>query len=573
MKAIIHNPYRVLGLLVGATAKEQVRQIKRLKQYLEAEQVPENDFSFPILSKFERKIESVENAESKLNLNLDKVEASLFWFYKGYEPIDQAAFDALNDGLIDDSIEVWEKFIQNSGSVVTNRTYSSFQNISTLYLLKATWNNIVNHDLLVKAIQYKFRFFESDYFDQYIKNASDETFKANINELEYYFLNNVRDSVINHISLRVFIDLLNRVEFDYKEKYIKSLLDSPIDEIDKKIEEVKSKRKKNPELAIELGNNLYTTVSKDLGFLKEVLSPNNLKYANLADRVADELLQCAIDYFLFYRDKDIDPSKEALELCAYSKNLACGKISTERVRENSENIQEWAENKPYRESKKLVQEDYDQITAIIDRFMNEKDTIANAKIYFNTSIPLLNNIKTKLGEASDLYLTLSTRVCSDVQSMCITEINDLQDRVTSGQDVSRRVALVLLKTAVDDAWVLSRKIGVLDLKDDFRTRYNKNHESLRGLKNTIDNINKPSGGSSGCYIATMVYGDYDHPQVMVLREFRDKVLSKNTFGRLFIKIYYRISPSLVQLLRNNSKANQCIKIILERIIKIINNEN
>ena len=26
----------------------------------------------------------------------------------------------------------------------------------------------------------------------------------------------------------------------------------------------------------------------------------------------------------------------------------------------------------------------------------------------------------------------------------------------------------------------------------------------------------------GCYIATMVYGDYNHPQVLVLRRFRDE---------------------------------------------------
>ena len=423
----------------------------------------------------------------------------------------------------------------------------------------------------MKAIQYKFRFFESDYFDQFLKYASDETFKANVNELESYFLNTIRDSVLNHISLRIFIDLLNRVEFDYKEKYIKSLLDSPIEEIEKKIEEVKSKRKKDPQLATDLGNNLYELVIKELNLLKEVLTTTNLRYANLADKVADELLQCAIDYFIFYRDKDIDPSKSALELCAFAKKLACGNITIERIRENSENMQEWVENKPYRDSKKLVQEDYDQITEVIDRYMNEKDTIANAKVYFNTAIPILNNIKTKLGVTSDLYLTLSTRVCSDVQAMCVAEINNLQERATSGQDVSRRVALVLLKTAVDEAWILSRKIGVLDLKEDFRTRYNKNHESLRGLKNTIDNINKPSGG--GCYIATMVYGDYDHPQVMVLREYRDRVLSKTFFGRLFIKIYYKLSPLLVQLLRNNNTANQKIKIILERIIKNINNEN
>ena len=49
MQLIKNNPYRIVGLLAGSTAKEQVRQEKRLKQYIEAEQEPEDDFSFPIL--------------------------------------------------------------------------------------------------------------------------------------------------------------------------------------------------------------------------------------------------------------------------------------------------------------------------------------------------------------------------------------------------------------------------------------------------------------------------------------------------------------------------------------------
>lgn len=49
----------------------------------------------------------------------------------------------------------------------------------------------------------------------------------------------------------------------------------------------------------------------------------------------------------------------------------------------------------------------------------------------------------------------------------------------------------------------------------------------------------------GCYIATCVYGSYDCPQVWVLRRFRDNVLQNSFFGRLFIKLYYRISPSVV----------------------------
>ncbi|MBK6820496.1 MAG: hypothetical protein IPG85_13305 [Bacteroidetes bacterium] len=58
-----------------------------------------------------------------------------------------------------------------------------------------------------------------------------------------------------------------------------------------------------------------------------------------------------------------------------------------------------------------------------------------------------------------------------------------------------------------------------------------------------------SSGSSGCYIATMAYGDYDHPQVMILRQFRDEVLNKSVCGKWFIKTYYHYSPKLVARLK------------------------
>ena len=50
----------------------------------------------------------------------------------------------------------------------------------------------------------------------------------------------------------------------------------------------------------------------------------------------------------------------------------------------------------------------------------------------------------------------------------------------------------------------------------------------------------------GCYIATAVYGSYDCPQVWTLRRYRDDILAKRGYGRLWIHIYYAISPTFVK---------------------------
>ena len=52
--------------------------------------------------------------------------------------------------------------------------------------------------------------------------------------------------------------------------------------------------------------------------------------------------------------------------------------------------------------------------------------------------------------------------------------------------------------------------------------------------------------AKGCYVATCVYDSYDCPQVWTLRRFRDDTLGFTWYGRLFIRTYYAISPTLVK---------------------------
>lgn len=78
---------------------------------------------------------------------------------------------------------------------------------------------------------------------------------------------------------------------------------------------------------------------------------------------------------------------------------------------------------------------------------------------------------------------------------------------------------------------------------------------------------KASKSSEGCYIATAVYGGYDKPEVCILRKFRDEVLKKIFLGRLFIKIYYAISPKMAMRLKEHKYINNKVRCILDRIVE------
>ncbi len=78
--------------------------------------------------------------------------------------------------------------------------------------------------------------------------------------------------------------------------------------------------------------------------------------------------------------------------------------------------------------------------------------------------------------------------------------------------------------------------------------------------------------SEGCYIATMAYGDYDHPSVMVLRQFRDEKLLTNYFGSAFVSFYYWASPKMVKVLRGHRRINTVIRSVLDTIVLHLKNK-
>lgn len=86
--------------------------------------------------------------------------------------------------------------------------------------------------------------------------------------------------------------------------------------------------------------------------------------------------------------------------------------------------------------------------------------------------------------------------------------------------------------------------------------------------NMSDNSTCMCGFSTGwCFIATAVYGNYDAPEVLILRAFRDKSLMTNSFGRMLTSVYYAISPSLAKIVKRNKKLQIISRYFLDKIVK------
>ncbi|MBQ2793325.1 MAG: leucine-rich repeat domain-containing protein [Clostridia bacterium] len=106
-------------------------------------------------------------------------------------------------------------------------------------------------------------------------------------------------------------------------------------------------------------------------------------------------------------------------------------------------------------------------------------------------------------------------------------------------------------------------------KNAIRNAYIRNGASApssSSSSSSSSNHSQTATSSGGCYVATCVYGSYDCPQVWTLRRYRDDTLASTWYGRLFIRTYYAVSPTLVKWFGNTNWFKKLWKDKLDRMV-------
>lgn len=112
---------------------------------------------------------------------------------------------------------------------------------------------------------------------------------------------------------------------------------------------------------------------------------------------------------------------------------------------------------------------------------------------------------------------------------------------------------------------LQKVIDVLE--NDFIKPLDDSH-----TKPILESVNVQGKTSGGCYVATAVYGSYNCPQVWTLRRFRDYTLAETWYGRVFIRTYYAISPTLVKWFGDTAWFESMWKPTLDRMVEKLNSK-
>ena len=455
---ISYNPFRILGVYSNAKQSDIVRNFSKMKAYLTVGK----DMRFPVdldflLGPLERTMESVQKAQSDINLSKDKIRYALFWFCKG-NPIDEVALNNLANQDIEKAEEILGK----------RTTYSSLINMAVIALVQGRYADAVNcYSQVVHKESNRTRF---------VTEVCGDTFQISEDELMHFVI----DEMLNVVKP---VTLLNALSSQSDKSYAsEKALSNPLAKINSEIAKAKSVPVSDAVASLKMGRALIRNTKSSLSTIKTLAGESSIQYQSVADNLAKQILQCGINYYNNTNDDNV--IETALELQQYALSIAVGKLVKDRCRQNVNILLQKKEQAAY-------EKDLDAIAAQLKAFQSATPSISAAVSLVQKCKPHLAILKQNLGAANELYLTVSSAVANNALGMLITVVNAAQGdpsaayRITSGS---------LAKT-IDDAISAMSLIGSLDMTAQERSHFSQNNSTLRDIKTKLDTVTQTISSS------------------------------------------------------------------------------
>ena len=545
MEIIYNNPFRLVGVKPTDSDKDILKQLTKITRFSEVGKDISFETDLPHLGEIIRSKENINQAKRNLEKPQDKLFHSLFWF-NIENHIDETGFESLKNNNEDKALEIWRKVVKDGK--VSPKNYSTLSNLKSI-LLMLSFQKKFNKDYFIEGMNLSGFFFSNPEFKNYCKNIiSDET-SLDLTAIQTRFLDSLQLKVkSNKISIKEFMDSIESFPNSIKENYRDKVSNSPINKIENEVTNIAKLRDENPTESLQYAQSLLGLVG-DLDSLANITGRSDVKYQLIADKFAKEILECIISFYNNKTNTGVVIKEEAdllSELLEISGEIASGEQLKKRIEENKEVIIDSTKDSP--PGSKITKEIEALYSFIKDKIYEAAKDLNSYTITRFTCIQLMEDCKEKLQELAEkigpddeFYIN----ICSQfVQVQIAMQIDYLNRHMTHSN---------LERTHIQ----LFESLSVFAMDSETRSRYNTNKNILKR------NYSQSSGG---CYIATMAYGDYNHPNVLELRNFRDNYLQKSIIGKMFIKFYYKYSPTAVELLKNKKTVNLLIRSILDKFV-------
>jgi len=193
-----------------------------------------------------------------------------------------------------------------------------------------------------------------------------------------------------------------------------------------------------------------------------------LQYSSVADKVANELLQCAFDNFKDFQSKINTDLEQVL--------LKLTKIIERKLPPSAHNAHRiLIEAKPLllQLQKATGTNSSSYSSSETEKLLKQGQSIAVGKMVKNR---YEENVKiiTQGIDTNNIYLNISTRIASDAEQMCISEVN----ANSSSSDID---GLIKLREVVLKALEVYRIIGEMNLLSEYETAFYTRKKQLSDL--------------------------------------------------------------------------------------------
>lgn len=120
--------------------------------------------------------------------------------------------------------------------------------------------------------------------------------------------------------------------------------------------------------------------------------------------------------------------------------------------------------------------------------------------------------------------------------------------------------------------------GQRDIREHVRTWDGLDKEGKLTRHKVVSDVNTGTGkttiesrsGASTCFVATAAYNDDPyHPNVVLLRSWRDNTLSNSKAGNSFIDFYWKVGPKLAVYVKKYSPLKIISRVFISIIVLVI----
>lgn len=454
------NPYRMLGVCSNAPRKEILTNLNRMKAFLKVgKPVSFNHDMTALLPPVQRNEETVTAAQSSVELPMDQIANSLFWF-ANVTATDAEALRHLEAGDLAQGKALWEK--EDNVSALVNRMACA--------LIEG------DSDALAKAADNLF----SNYSAQYCAMIN-ETVNLSGDELTALFAEKLKQDGTFDLSR---LGSTPGTSDCWHAAFSANVAAPLIARIDRAIE--KSEEARGPEGNYRAGMKLYEETKDLIAQLKEELGEDDMQYEMEADKLGKTILQHAINYY--NTSDDSDRVAKARRLQNLVADVAAGEALRARLQSNAEIL----ENTIVGMASPEVEEEASAIDIILREYSAAPPELESAEYMLSRAKPYLAQMKEKVGLEDAGYLQISDIVAAAALNNVINKINSLSGLAPFG--ANRDYTISVINHARD----IMLSLDCMDITQEFYDqRYARNRYTIEEMYDKANGIEEQEAQSSG----------------------------------------------------------------------------